>query len=105
MCDYQSFSDSHNTIEFFGNSYDGGTLSISRNDIMYSYDVIGSQVHEFIKCLSDETVKQKRMEFNEGMSITIKHQKKGIVLVECVDGQLNTLFKFNLTEMEFDEAQ
>lgn len=43
------------------------------------------------------------MKFDEGMSITIKHQKKGIALVECVDGQLSTLFKFNLTEMEFDE--
>lgn len=104
MCDYQSFSDSHNTIEFFGNSYGGGTLSISRNDILYSFDVTSSsQVGEFISALADETVKQKRMEFDDGMSIIIKHQKKGIALVECIDGQLSTLFKFNLNEMGFGE--
>lgn len=99
MCDYQSISDSHNTIEYCSNSYDGGTLSIGRNDILYMFDVTDSQFKEFWYNFTDESVKCKQLNFDEGMRITIKHQKKGIALVECTDGNLSTLFKFNLVEM------
>mgnify|MGYP003538374943 CR=1 FL=1 len=104
MCDYQSLSDSHNTIELHANSYDGGTLSIIRNDILYMFDVTDSQFSEFWHNFSDESVKCKQLDFDEGMRITIKHQKKGIALVECTDGNLSTLFRFNLAEMGLLES-